>query len=80
MPGMKKKQQRKPKYRKNETKKANSSNKITKSKRSSPIETKNFEIFVTDFLSDPCGLPIELKDCVLVDGATSLNECPGFYF
>jgi hypothetical protein len=36
--------------------------------RSPRIITKKFEIFVTDFLSDPCGLPVELKDCILVDG------------
>lgn len=32
------------------------------------IILKNLEIFVTDFLTDPCGLPLELKDCILVDG------------
>ena len=41
--------------------------------RSSRIITKNFEIFVTDFLIDPCGLPLELKDCVLVDGTINEN-------
>jgi len=42
--------------------------------RSSQIIIKDFEIFVTDFLTDPCGLPIELKDCVLVDGTTISND------
>jgi len=68
MAGTKRKQQRKRKYR------TNSSNKINNSKRSSRVKTKNFEIFVTDFLTDPCGLPVELRDCVLVDGTTSLND------
>lgn len=63
-----KQQQRKRKYR---------TNKIHNSNRSSRIITKNFEIFVTDFLTDPCGLPVELRDCVLVDGATSLNDASG---
>lgn len=45
--------------------------------RSSRIITKDFEIFVTDFLTDPCGLPVELKDCVLVDGTTTFNETSG---
>jgi len=49
-------------------------NKINTSNRSSEIITKNFEIFVTDFLTDPCGLPVELKDCVLVDGTISMND------
>ncbi|CAF2421299.1 unnamed protein product [Rotaria sp. Silwood2] len=74
MRGTKKKQQRKCKSRANETNKSNSSNKIDNSNRSSSIVTKNFEIFVTDFLTDPCGLPVELRDCVLVDGTTSLND------
>lgn len=47
--------------------KQNSSAKFNKSDGSSSIVTKNFEIFVTDFLTDPNGLPSELKDCVLVD-------------
>jgi hypothetical protein len=72
MAGTKRKQQRKRKYRRN------SSNKITNKNRSSRIITKNFEIFVTDFLTDPCGLPVELRDCVLVDGTTSLNDTSGF--
>ncbi|CAF1551495.1 unnamed protein product [Adineta ricciae] len=47
----------------------------TKLTRSSPrIVTKDFEIFVTDFLTDPCGLPVELKDCVLVDGTYPFND------
>ncbi|CAF4363130.1 unnamed protein product, partial [Rotaria sp. Silwood2] len=78
MRGTKKKQQRKCKSRANETNKSNSSNKIDNSNRSSSIVTKNFEIFVTDFLTDPCGLPVELRDCVLVDGTTSLNDTSGY--
>jgi hypothetical protein len=74
MAGTKRKQQRKRKYRTNEAIKTNSSTKIN---RSSRIITKNFEIFVTDFLTDPCGLPVELRDCVLVDGTTSLNDTSG---
>ncbi|CAF0740841.1 unnamed protein product [Rotaria sordida] len=74
MRGKKKKQQRQRKCRANETIKRTSSNKINNSNRSSCIVTKNFEIFVTDFLTDPCGLPVELRDCVLVDGTTSLND------
>jgi len=66
--------QRKRKYRTNEAIKTNSSDKINKKTRSARIITKNFEIFVTDFLTDPCGLPVELRDCVLVDGTTSLND------
>ncbi|CAF1634093.1 unnamed protein product [Adineta ricciae] len=68
---------RKRKYRINET---NPINSPKRENRSSRIVTKNFEIFVTDFLADPCGLPVELRDYVLVDGSTSLNEtsdsCP----
>ncbi|CAF1021729.1 unnamed protein product [Rotaria sp. Silwood1] len=74
MRGIKKKQQEKRKSRTNETMKKNSSNKTNKSNRSSSIVTKSFEIFVTDFLTDPCGLPVELRDCVLVDGTTSSND------
>ncbi len=48
--------------------------------RSSEITVKNFEIFVTDFLTDPCGLPLELKDCVLVDGTKPINDNSGFSF
>jgi hypothetical protein len=59
---------RKRKYRKNPSKKVN---------RPSRIITKNFEIFVTDCLTDPCGLPVELRDCILVDGTTSLNDTTG---
>ncbi|CAF3280213.1 unnamed protein product [Rotaria socialis] len=44
------------------------SRKIINTNNSSEILTKKFEIFVTDFLTDPCGLPSELKNCVLVDG------------
>ncbi|UJR27772.1 hypothetical protein I4U23_009044 [Adineta vaga] len=58
--------QQKRKYRTKET--SNQTN------RPSRIITKNFEIFVTDFLADPCGLPAELRDCVLVDSSTTLNE------
>jgi hypothetical protein len=32
---------------------------------------------VTDFLTDPCGLPLELKDCALVDGTIPINENSG---
>jgi hypothetical protein len=54
-------------------------NKINNSKRrSSRVITKNLEIFVTDFLTDPCELPVELRDCILVDGTTSLNDTTGF--
>jgi hypothetical protein len=74
MRGTKKKQQRKRKYR------TNLSNKRKTSNRSSRITTKNFEIFVTDFLTDPCGLPLELRDCVLVDGTTSLIDTSGLFF
>lgn len=38
---------------------------------------KDFEIFVTDFLTDPCGLPLELKDHDLVDGTISSADTPG---
>jgi hypothetical protein len=71
MVGMKKRRQRKRKF----------ANKINNSipSSSSQIITKNLEIFVTDFLIDPCGLPLELKDCVLVDGTKSLNENSGFF-
>jgi len=74
MGGTKRKQQRKRKYRTNEAIKTKSSNKINNSKRSSRVIPKNFEIFVTDFLTDPCGLPIELRDCVLIDGSASFND------
>ncbi|CAF1087409.1 unnamed protein product [Adineta steineri] len=73
MVGIKRKQ-RKRKYETNGTIKTNTPNKIKNSSRSSRIITKNFEIFVTDFLMDPCGLPLELRDYVLVDGSTTLNE------
>jgi hypothetical protein len=56
------------------TKKFNNTN------RSPEIILKNFEIFVTDFLTDPCGLPLELKDCVLVDGTKPINENSGLKF
>jgi hypothetical protein len=68
MVGMKKKRQQR---------KARNSTKLTNSNRSSRILTKNFEIFVTDFLTDPCGLPLELKDCALVDGTIPINENSG---
>jgi len=71
MAGVKRKSQQKRTYRKNAT------NKINKPKRSSRVITKNFEIFVTDFLADPCGLPVDLRDCVLVDGTTPLNDTSG---
>lgn len=70
--GNTKKKQRKRKYSINfKPKMKNSSN------RSKRIITKNFEIFVTDFLTDPCGLPDELRDCVLIDGTTSFNDTSG---
>ena len=59
---------RKRKYRKNP------SNKINRSPR---IIIKNLEISVTDFLTDPCALPVEFRDCVLMDGTTSLNDGTG---
>ncbi len=62
------KPQQKRQYRKNAS---------NKTKRSSRVITKNFEIFVTDFLADPCGLPVDLRDCVLVDGTTPLNDTSG---
>lgn len=71
---MKKNSTKKQRLRKTGTVKKKSSN---KSNRSSDIVTNNFEIFVTDFLTDPCGLPVELRDCVLVDGATSINITAG---
>lgn len=74
MPRMKKNSTKKQRLRKTGTVKKKSSN---KSNRSSDIVTNNFEIFVTDFLTDPCGLPVELRDCVLVDGATSINITAG---
>ena len=67
---------RKRKYPINET---NQTNSPKRENRSSRIVTKNFEIFVTDFLADPCGLPVELRDYVLVDGSTSLNETSGIH-
>jgi len=60
--------------------KRRNSNKLNNSNRSSRIITKNFEVFVTDFLTDPCGLPLELKDCVLVDGTKPINENSGYFF
>ncbi|CAF1086698.1 unnamed protein product [Adineta steineri] len=68
------------KKRQQQKKKRQYSNKRTKLNRSARIQTKNFEIFVTDFLTDPCGLPVELKDCILVDGTIPINDnldnCP----
>ena len=52
---------------------------INKYSRSSRVTTKNFEVFVTDFLIDPCGLPMELRDYALVDGTSSSNGLPGFH-
>jgi hypothetical protein len=63
--------------KKRQQEKRRNSNKLNNSNRSSRIITKKFEIFVTDFLTDPCGLPLEFKDCVLVDGTTSVNENSG---
>lgn len=45
--------------------------------RSSSILTKKFEISVTDFLMDPHGLPIELRDYVLVDQRKIFNHLNG---
>ena len=53
----------------------NPSNKINRSAR---IQTKELEVFVTDFLTDPCGLPVEMRDYILVDGITPMNDTPGF--
>ncbi|CAF1017358.1 unnamed protein product [Rotaria magnacalcarata] len=72
MPGTKKKQQRKRNSRTSKTVEKQLIPKLNH--RSSNIVTKNFEIFVTDFLIDPCGLPVELRDCVLVDGTASLED------
>lgn len=68
---MKRKRQQ-GKHRKSKKPKNSSSN-------PSEIIIKNFEIFVTDFLTDPCGLPLELKDCVLVDGTKPAHEHSGTY-
>lgn len=59
--------------------KRRNSTKLNNSNRSARIRTKDFEIFVTDFLTDPCGLPFELKDCVLVDGTIPINENSGLF-
>lgn len=72
--GMKKRQRRKTADQSDET------NRKKQSKRMAPtprVQTKNFDIFVTDFLTDPCGLPVELRDYVLVDGTTPLNDGSG---
>ncbi|CAF0994507.1 unnamed protein product [Rotaria sordida] len=53
--------------KKRQQQKHQNSNKLINSNQSSEIITKKFSIFVTDFLTDPCGLPAELKDCILVD-------------
>lgn len=68
MPGTKRKQRRKNPSRSNLIQ--------TTIPRYSHVKTKNFEVFVTDFLIDPCGLPMELRDYVLVDGT---NSSKGFY-
>lgn len=54
--------------RKRQQAKRRTSKKPKNSPASPEIVVKNLEIFVTDFLTDPCGLPLELKDCILVDG------------
>lgn len=80
---MKKRRQRKPRSsptKKTETTKTKQ-NPIRKAKNAnrneSRIIAKDFEIFVTDFLTDPCALPAELRDCVLVDGSTSYHDITG---
>ena len=79
MPGVKKKRQSKRNQRTNQTTKNNASNKRNISNRRCHIIAKNFDIFVTDFLTDPCGLPVELRNCVLVDGTSPLNDTSGLY-
>lgn len=54
-----------------------SSTKSRKSNRSCQIVTRNFRVSVTDFLTDPCGLPDELKDCTLIDRGITINENSG---
>ncbi|CAF2033743.1 unnamed protein product [Rotaria magnacalcarata] len=49
---------------------------IIDTNNSSEVLIKKFEIFVTDFLTDPCGLPNELKNCVLVDGKNTDFSLP----
>jgi hypothetical protein len=75
--GMKKKSRRRRAYRSKATVQRDGTKKTKNSTRSSNIVTKTFEIFVTDFLTDPCGLPMELKDYVLVDGTLPLNDGSG---
>ena len=65
--------------RKRQQGKRRKSKKTKNSTSSSEIVVKNFEIFVTDFLTDPCGLPLELKDCILVDGTKPIDEHSGKY-
>lgn len=77
MCGVKKQQQKKRKCRTKQTVKTTSSKRINNAKGSSRIVTKNFEIFVTDFLTDPHEIPVDLKDCVLIDGTTPFNESSG---
>ena len=72
--GMKKIRRRKPHNRGNNN---NSSAKNRSSTRSSQIVAKDFEIFVTDFLTDPDGLPVDLKDFILVDSKTSNDSTSG---
>lgn len=73
MAGTKKKSRRKNQSRAN----SNASSIIQKSTRSTRVTTKNLEVFVTDFLTNPCGLPVELRDYILVDGTTFANNCSG---
>lgn len=78
---MKRRQQRKKRVTRATKTTKTKQNPIRKAKNidrtSSKILTKDFEIFVTDFLTDPCGLPVELQDCVFVDGTKSFNDLTG---
>ncbi|CAF4956886.1 unnamed protein product, partial [Rotaria sp. Silwood1] len=53
--------------KKRQKQKHQNSNKLINSNQSLQIITKKFSIYVTDFLIDPCGLPNELKNCILVN-------------
>ena len=64
--------------RKRQQGKRRTSKKPKNSPTSPEIIVKNLEIFVTDFLTDPCGLPLELKDCILVDGTKSSGTNSSF--
>lgn len=51
------------KKRRQQQSKRQNSTRVTRPTRVVP---KELEVFVTDFLTDPRGLPVELRDCVLV--------------